>query len=65
MGELSRIVAIVVFTFVLFTLAFRIGTPQDVWVVDADCPSEDSCYADYYDGAWHIVRGDPPWLDND
>ena len=25
-----------------------------------NCPSEDSCYADYSGGAWHIIPGDRP-----
>lgn len=27
--------------------------------VEADCPTEDSCYADYYNGAWYIVEDVP------
>jgi hypothetical protein len=25
-----------------------------------NCPTEDSCYADYRDGAWHIMEGSRP-----
>lgn len=30
-----------------------------------DCPQEDSCYADYYDGEWHIIPGSPPWREQE
>lgn len=25
-----------------------------------NCPSEDSCYADYSSGTWHIIPGERP-----
>lgn len=33
-------------------------TPTDAPATVVGCPQEDSCTADYHDGAWHITQVD-------
>lgn len=64
--ETMRVFALFVVSFVLTTLMLNWAAGQaDSVTVNMDCPQEDSCYVDYYDGEWHVIRGEAPWLDND
>ena len=40
-------------SFMLFVLGLVLGA---LLMRGPACPEEDSCRADYYGGAWHIVR---------
>lgn len=33
--------------------------PTSVTVTTVSCPTEDSCDADYHDGAWHVYKINP------
>jgi hypothetical protein len=46
------------YAFVIASAAGLIGYDEpSEWIVDTDCPQEDSCYPDYRDGEWYIVEG--------
>lgn len=47
-------VAIIVFA---FGFAFGYMAAKDRFD-GPDCPQEDSCYAEYYNGTWHIIEGE-------
>ena len=41
---------ILVIGFIMGMMVERLDTPN--------CPTEDSCYVDYYDGQWHVIEGE-------
>jgi len=46
--------------FSVTTYAGALGSePVTVEVTGVDCPTEDSCTVDYYDGAWHVTEVQP------
>lgn len=52
------------FIAVMLLIAFGITILLLVWAASADasvvrCPSEDSCVADYHNGAWHVTEVTP------
>ncbi len=41
-------------------LIFMLGVCAGLWTaVGPNCPTEDSCIAQYYDGGWHITQVTP------
>lgn len=61
---LQTALALLAFCVMVGSLGFAIGFAIGQQAALGDCPQEDSCYADYYEGAWHIVPGERPeqWL---
>jgi hypothetical protein len=55
MKEEIAVVGIVLFSIILGMLIMTMG----ILATLPDCPQEDSCQADYRDGAWHIEEVNP------
>lgn len=46
--------------FLNVVIGIIIGIALDMMIDTAqtpNCPQEDSCYPDYYNGSWHIIEG--------
>lgn len=56
----SDIISFLALAWLLIALAFGLGYCAGQSAALGDCPAEDSCYADYYGGSWHVVPGQRP-----
>ena len=56
--NLMTVLAAAAFAAVIFALGFACGHIVGFDRALGDCPAEDSCHPDYYDGEWHIIPGE-------
>ena len=56
-GRMAALIVGVIVFVLLIVFGGDASESGDVWTVHGpDCPQEDSCYVDYYDGAWHVIE---------
>ena len=52
-------------TILFFTVVIVMFTIDDIaagrkYIVVPNCPAEDSCYPEYFQGEWYIIEGERP-----